>query len=165
MHDFFLYQGFYPLHSKLPTRCTAISINLYFYFTNFFTFSAILSASNPKTLIRAAPGPDSPKRSLTPIRITFVGAFSLSASHTAPPSPPMMECSSTVTTFPVFFADAATRSVSSGLMVWMLITSASMPSSARSFAASRDSPTQRPVAIIVTSLPSFRVMPLPSSNL
>ena len=38
MHDLFLYQGFYPLHSKLPTRCTAISINYIFILQIFLLF-------------------------------------------------------------------------------------------------------------------------------
>ncbi len=45
-------------------------------------------------------------------------------------SPPITECSSTVTTLPVSFAAATTSSSSSGLMVWMLMTLASMPSAA-----------------------------------
>ena len=56
----------------------------------------------------AAAGPDSPNLSLTPIRSIFVGAFSQSTSATALPSPPRIECSSTVTTLPVLVADAMT---------------------------------------------------------
>ena len=50
-------------------------------------------------------GPDSPNTSYTPIFFTGVGSFSLSTSQTALPRPPMTECSSAVTTLPVFFAD------------------------------------------------------------
>ena len=58
------------------------------------------------------------------------GCLFAEASQTAPPRPPMMVCSSAVTTFPVFFADFTMSSVSRGLMVWMLMTSALMPSAA-----------------------------------
>ena len=45
-----------------------------------------------------------PNTSFMPIRLTGTGAFSARHSHTAPPRPPITECSSTVTTLPVFFA-------------------------------------------------------------
>ena len=53
-----------------------------------------------------------------------------SAASTASPRPPMTECSSAVTTWPVLSALARTSSSSSGLMVWMLTTSAETPFSA-----------------------------------
>ena len=99
------------------------------------------------------------------MRSTLAGAFSQRTSHTALPSPPMMECSSTVTTLPVFVADAATNSASIGLMVWMLIISASMPSAANIFSAANVSLTSSPVAKMVTSFPSFKTIPFPISNL
>ena len=82
-------------------------------------------------------GPDSPNTSFTPIRFTGTGAFSDRHSHTAPPSPPITECSSTVTTLPVSLAAATTSSSSRGLIVWILITFASTPSAASFSAASR----------------------------
>ena len=57
------------------------------------------------------------------------------AAH-ASPRPPIMECSSTVTTWPVLEAEATSASESSGLMVCMLTTSAEIPSAARTSAAS-----------------------------
>ncbi len=110
-------------------------------------------------------GPDSPKVSCTPMRSIFVGHFSERTSATAPPRPPITECSSTVTTLPVLDALFMMRSVSRGLIVWMLITSASIPSSASFLAASSDSLTSRPVAMIVRSFPSLRTTPFPISNL
>ena len=50
-------------------------------------------------------------------------------------------------------------------MVWILITSALIPSEASFSAASKAAPTQSPVATIVTSVPSFNKTPLPTSNL
>ena len=47
----------------------------------------------------------------------------------------------------------------------MLITSALIPSASRFLAASKDAATIRPVATIVTSVPSFNLTPLPISNL
>ena len=83
----------------------------------------MLSASSPYFLISSTAGPDSPNVSITPIFRTGVGSFSESTSHTALPSPPITECSSTVTTFPVSFAAATISSSSIGLIVWILITS------------------------------------------
>lgn len=98
------------------------SQNPFYYFTNAFTFSQMLSASSPYFLISSTAGPDSPNVSITPIFRTGVGSFSESTSHTALPSPPMTECSSTVTTFPVSFAAATISSSSIGLArikVWI----------------------------------------------
>ena len=53
--------------------------------------------------------------SFTPSFVTGVGNFALNASQTALPKPPITECSSTVTTFPVFFADSTIISSSKGL--------------------------------------------------
>ena len=50
-------------------------------------------------------------------------------------------------------------------MVAILMTMASMPSAFKVSAASRASATIRPLAIMATSLPSFRTSPLPISNL
>ena len=75
------------------------------------------------------------------------------------------DCSSAVTTFPVFLAEATTNSSSNGLIVWMLRTSASIPSSANFSAASNAELTIIPVATIVTSLPSLTTTPFPISNL
>ena len=111
----------------------------------------MLSPSRPYFLISCAAGPDSPYTSLIPILRTFVGASAESTSHTALPSPPITECSSTVTTFPVSFAAATTNSLSNGLIVWIFTTLASIPSAASFSAAARDSATQRPFAKITTS--------------
>ena len=62
------------------------------------------SASSPYFLSKATAGPDSPKQSCMPIVFTGVGALRESVSHTAAPSPPITECSSTVTTLPHSFA-------------------------------------------------------------
>ena len=121
-----------------------------------------------KAMVKAAyeyVGPDSPNTSLIPIRLTGTGAFSERHSHTAPPKPPIIECSSTVTTLPVSLAAATISSSSSGLIVWILITFASIPSAASFSAASREAATQSPFATIVRSFPSRRTMPLPISNL
>ena len=124
----------------------------------------MLSASNSYFFMSSRAGPDSPNLSSTPILKSFVGACSQSTSATALPSPPITECSSTVTTFPVFVADATTSSLSSGLIVWILNTSALIPSASKSFAASNASHTSSPVAKIDTSVPSLRTIPFPISN-
>lgn len=134
-------------------------------FTELFYLLVTPSPSSLYFARRAAAGPDSPKTSCTPIFFTGTGHFSASASQTALPRPPITECSSTVTTLPVSFAAATISSSSSGLMVWMLMILASMPSAASFSAASRAELTQRPVATMVTSLPSRRTTPFPSSNL
>ena len=76
----------------------------------------------------------------------------------------MTECSSHVTTRPVFLALSTIRSASIGLIVCMSMTSAEMPSVARRSAASRADWTISPQATIVTSVPSRMTMPLPISN-
>ena len=58
-----------------------------------------------------------------------------------------------------------TNSSSNGLIVWILITFASIPSAASFSAACNASFTHKPVAKIVTSLPSLNTIPLPISNL
>ena len=93
------------------------------------------------------------------------GDFSQITSATALPSPPMMECSSTVKSFPVSFAAFTMISSSMGLMVWILITLALIPSASSSFAASRLSLTGRPVARMVMSLPSRSSTPFPGTKL
>ena len=75
-----------------------------------------------------------------------------------------MLCSSEVTMQPVSSAAFLTSSPSSGLMVCMSMTRTETPSAAiisRAFSAIW---TMRPVAMTVTSLPSFSVTPLSSSN-
>lgn len=100
------------------------------YFASFSLMtSAICSAERPNSFSRSIAGPEWPYTSLTPMRVTGVGQCSESAVETASPRPPMMLCSSTVMTRPVFFAEAITSSSSSGLMVWILMTSTLMPSS------------------------------------
>ena len=51
------------------------------------------------------------------MRFTGTGYSSDNASLTAPPRPPITECSSTVTIFPVSFAAATMSSLSNGLIV------------------------------------------------
>jgi hypothetical protein len=52
-------------------------------------------------------------------------------------------------------------SSSKGFIVWILITSAEIPFLNKPSAALSDSQTRWPVAIIVTSLPSFSKIPFP----
>ena len=52
-------------------------------------------------------------------------------------------------------------SLSSGLIVWIFITSASIFCFSNSFAASKDSQTKCPVATIVTSFPGLSNIPFP----
>ena len=77
------------------------------------------------------------------------------------PNPPRKLCSSADTIAFVFFAELITISSSKGLIVWIFIISADIPISSSFFEASRDSQTKCPVDIIVTSLPSFKIIPLP----
>ena len=56
-------------------------------------------------------------------------------------------------------------SSSIGLIVWMLMSSASIPSAASISTAFTASDTQSPVAMIDMSLPSLSLTPLPISNL
>ena len=123
------------------------------------------SASSPYFLSKATAGPDSPKQSCMPIVFTGVGALRESVSHTAAPSPPITECSSTVTTLPHSFAAATTSSSSRGLIVCIFMTFAFTPSAASFYAAASDSATHKPVAMIATSVPSRSVTPFPISNL
>ena len=113
------------------------------------------SASRPYFSRRATAGPDSPNTSFTPIRFTGTGAFSERHSHTAPPKPPIIECSSTVTTLPVSFAASTRRSESIGLIVWMLITSASIPSAADSSLEIHQSTDKKIVSPILAVSLSF----------
>ena len=80
------------------------------------------------------------------------------------PSPPAIWCSSAETAQPVLAIDFRIASSSSGLIVWMLITSAEMPCSARIASASMAFQTKCPVAKMVTSVPSIKVMAFPISN-
>ena len=97
---------------------------------NSFTDLQTPFPSSPYFSRRAAAGPDSPNTLYIPILFTGTGQLSQSASHAAPPKPPITECSSTVTILPVSFAARNTSSLSRGLMVCILITIASMPSAA-----------------------------------
>ena len=67
------------------------------------------SASKPYLCSRSTAGPDSPYTSRTPTRRIGTGCCSASTEATASPRPPIIECSSAVTTRPVFFALATTR--------------------------------------------------------
>ena len=92
----------------------------------------------------------------------FTGHFFTTTSATALPRPPITECSSAVTIAPVSEAAFTMISSSRGLIVCMSITRALMPLPASSSAAIIASFTMMPVAIIATSLPSRRQLPLPS---
>src|SRR5690606_8310067 len=70
-----------------------------------------------------------------PSRSPGTGVFPAVNSETAPPRPPRMTASSTVTMAPVSMAAAATALSSSGLMVAMLSTRAEIPSPCRVSAA------------------------------
>ena len=102
----------------------------------------------------ASLGPDSRVDVLEPDPVDAVGRCSESVSATAPPSPPMTVCSSTVITRPVRSAAATIASTSSGLSVGTWTTWASMPSVARSSAASTTRGVCDPVLNSVTSPPS-----------
>ena len=77
----------------------------------------------------------------------------------------MIWWSSTVRMRLVSFAALASSGTSIGLMVWMLMTRALMPSLASAAAASTAGPTVPPEATMVRSLPSTSVTPLPNSYL
>ena len=109
--------------------------------------------------------PLSPNVSLTPTLKTGTGHFSETTSATADPSPPIILCSSAVTITPVSFAAFIINSSSIGLIVCMLITLAFIPSLANSSFASNAASTIIPVAIIATSFPSAKVIPLPITKL
>ena len=87
------------------------------------------------------------------MRLSGVGRTSESHSATAPPRPPAIEWSSTVTTRPVLAAERPSISSSSGLIEAALITSAEIPSDERRLAASSALNTVPPLAISVTSVP------------
>ncbi len=91
----------------------------------------------------ATAGPDSPKRFLYTDVLYRCRCLSRKCPHIQRNRGLMTECSSTVTTFPHSFAAATTRSSSSGLIVWMLITFALMPSAASFSAAASDSDTHK----------------------
>ena len=74
--------------------------------------SRMSAAVSLKYPISSSGSPDVPNRSSTPMRLSGTGAFSPSTSATAEPSPPMMLCSSHVTTWPVFLALATMVSTS-----------------------------------------------------
>lgn len=78
------------------------------------------------------------------------------------PSPPKVTASCTTSTRLVRRTEANIVSVSRGCTVRGSITSISTPSAASSSAAARASPTMRPRAITVTSLPWRAVCAWPS---
>ena len=73
-------------------------------------------------------------------------------------------CSSAVTTHFVFATAFKIASLSKGLMVCKLITSAEIPSDSKVFAASKASQTKCPVANIVKSVPFLRANAYPISK-
>ena len=82
----------------------------------------------PYLTMRSSGFPDSPKVSLVPTLSRGTHAPSQRTSATAEPRPPMMLCSSAVTQQPVFATDCSMASLSMGLIVDMLMTSALTPS-------------------------------------
>ena len=129
-----------------------------------FEVLQMVAASRPYSRSRSHAGPEQPNLSCTPTRRTGVGSFSLRSEQTASPRPPMTLCSSAVTILPHSLAALRMMSSSRGLMVWMLMTRAWMPSAARVSAALRASLTIRPVATMAMSLPSVSCSPLPISK-
>ena len=89
------------------------------------------------------------------------GQCSPKNSATAPPRPPKTECSSTVTTAPVFWAKESSSFSSRGLMEGMSSTAALTPPAHSDCAASSARAVMRPVATMHTSAPSRRTYPLP----
>ena len=83
----------------------------------------------------------------------MAGLFSEITSATAPPNPPIIECSSAVTIAPLSFTAFNITSLSSGFIVDIFMTPILKPSILSSSAASRDTLTIRPQAIILTSSP------------
>ena len=96
---------------------------------------------SPYFSMRSSALPDSPNVSFVPILMRGAGHCSESNSATADPSPPMMLCSSAVIAHPVLETDFLMHSVSSGLMVETLMTSALMPLDFSESAASRHAAT------------------------
>lgn len=85
-------------------------------------------------------------------------------SATAPPRPPLIWCSSAVTTQPVSLAAAITASSSRGFTVCTSSTRTETPSPASSSAASMASWTMAPLARIAASFPSRQSRALPISK-
>lgn len=108
--------------------------------------------------------PLSPNLSLMPMNRCGVGCVCESNSAMAPPSPAVVWCSSMVTTAPHFLAVCMIVFVSSGLMVWLLMTVHCIPSLASSSAASSASYSSGPQAMSAQSFPSRYVSALPMWN-
>lgn len=85
-------------------------------------------------------------------------------SQTAPPNPPITECSSLVINLHSFAAFKTVVS-SKGFIVDIFITLTDIPFSFNISCAFNASLTKSPVAIIATSWPSFKVDALPISKL
>src|SRR6185503_11450726 len=114
------------------------------------TALAISAAVNPYCSSRvsiSSSRADSPNLSLTPTRLIGTGYVSQTISEVAPPSPPIMLCSSAVTIAPVSLAQREISSLSIGFIENMSTTRQEIPFSLRSLAASRALPTSRPQAI------------------
>ena len=82
-----------------------------------FALAAIFCAVRPYSSRRTGTLPLLPNLSSTPTRTTGTGQAEASDSHTAPPRPPMILCSSAVTTAPVLAAERARSSSSIGFIV------------------------------------------------
>lgn len=126
----------------------------------------MFSAESPNSLRRSTAGPECPNTSFTPTLITGTGQHSVTASATAEPRPPMILCSSAVTITPVSFAHLQTSSLSRRLYRVDIYYSCGNTLGCKYFCRLESLVyPMRPVATIVTSLPSRRTIPLPSSNL
>ena len=90
--------------------------NIYRVYYKLFTASAICLEVRPYSSNRAAGVPDCPNRSLIPTFLNLKSPFPIRTSATASPKPPMMECSSTVRTFPQLKALFKTDSQSIGFI-------------------------------------------------
>ena len=101
----------------------------------FFEAVTIAAAFKLYFSINCAGVPDSPKVSFVPTNSCGTGLFVASALATLSPSPPIILCSSAVTTQPVLLTDFIINSSSRGLIVCMLITSAVIPCFSNSSAA------------------------------
>ena len=105
--------------------------------------------------------PLSPKVSFVPIYSCGTGQFFAATCATTSPIPPIILCSSAVTTQPVFCKLFIIAASSNGLIVCKLITSTLMPSASNCFAASIAFHTKCPQAIILTSFPSAKICAFP----
>ena len=139
--------------------------SVYFLPITFNTALQIALAFNPYFSINCSGVPDSPKVSWVATNSWGVGLLFANTLATLSPRPPKKLCSSAVTIHLVLETLFNMASSSSGLMVWILITSAEIPCSFNISAAFKASQTKCPVATIVTSFPSCSFIALPISKI